>query len=68
MAERMEVGWKVPEFPVDGSDSAVRIAQLEETVEIAKRLWAADHVTYEGKQYRVQEACLNPKPSPLPPS
>lgn len=63
-------GWKEDEYRAYNWEfprPAVRIKQLEETVEIAKRLWTADHVTYEGQYYRIQDACLNPKPNPLPP-
>ncbi len=63
-------GWKEDEYRAYNWEfprPAVRIAQLEETVEIAKRLWTADNVTYEGKYYSVHNAYLNPKPDPLPP-
>jgi alkanesulfonate monooxygenase SsuD/methylene tetrahydromethanopterin reductase-like flavin-dependent oxidoreductase (luciferase family) len=63
-------GWKEDEYRSynwEFPKPSVRIAQLEETVEIAKRLWTADNVTYEGQYYRVQDAYLNPKPDPLPP-
>ena len=63
-------GWKEDEYRAYGWDfprPAVRIRQLEETVEIAKRLWTADNVTYEGQYYSVRGAHLNPKPDPLPP-
>jgi alkanesulfonate monooxygenase SsuD/methylene tetrahydromethanopterin reductase-like flavin-dependent oxidoreductase (luciferase family) len=63
-------GWKEDEyhaydwpFPA----AAVRIRQLAETVEIARRLWTADDVTYTGRHYRVTNAYLQPKPDPLPP-
>jgi len=63
-------GWKEDEYRAYGWEfprPAVRIRQLEETVEIVKRLWTADDVTYEGQHYRVQNAFLYPKPDPLPP-
>jgi alkanesulfonate monooxygenase SsuD/methylene tetrahydromethanopterin reductase-like flavin-dependent oxidoreductase (luciferase family) len=63
-------GWKDDEYRAynwEFPKPSVRIRQLEEAVEIAKRLWTADNVTYEGQYYRVQDACLNPKPDPLPP-
>lgn len=46
---------------------AVRIAQMEETVEIAKALWTQTPATYHGKYYRIEEAYCEPKPDPLPP-
>ena len=63
-------GWKEEEYRAytwEFPRPAVRIKQLEETVEIAKRLWREDDVTYEGKHYRVEHAYLDPKPDPLPP-
>lgn len=46
---------------------AVRIAQLEETVEIVKALWTQTPAGYQGKYYRIDEAYCEPKPDPLPP-
>jgi alkanesulfonate monooxygenase SsuD/methylene tetrahydromethanopterin reductase-like flavin-dependent oxidoreductase (luciferase family) len=63
-------GWKEDEYHAYGyafPRPAVRIRQLRETVELAKRLWTADGVTYEGRHYRVEGAHLHPKPDPLPP-
>jgi alkanesulfonate monooxygenase SsuD/methylene tetrahydromethanopterin reductase-like flavin-dependent oxidoreductase (luciferase family) len=63
-------GWKEDEYHAynwEFPPPSVRIRQLEETVEIAKRLWTADDVTYEGAHYQVEHAYLNPKPDPLPP-
>ncbi|MCC6627715.1 MAG: LLM class flavin-dependent oxidoreductase [Chloroflexi bacterium] len=45
---------------------AARIRQLDETVEICRRLWTADDVTYAGRHYAVTNAYLQPKPDPLP--
>ena len=63
-------GWKEDEYRAYNWEfpaPAVRIRQLEETVEIARRLWTADDVTYTGRHYQVRNAYLNPKPDPLPP-
>jgi alkanesulfonate monooxygenase SsuD/methylene tetrahydromethanopterin reductase-like flavin-dependent oxidoreductase (luciferase family) len=63
-------GWKEDEYLAYGYEfpkPAVRIRQLEETVEIAKLLWTQDDATYEGKHYHVSHAYLEPKPDPLPP-
>jgi alkanesulfonate monooxygenase SsuD/methylene tetrahydromethanopterin reductase-like flavin-dependent oxidoreductase (luciferase family) len=63
-------GWKEDEYHAYNwpfPKPAVRIKQLEETVEIAKRLWREDDVTYEGQHYRVDHAYLDPKPDPIPP-
>jgi alkanesulfonate monooxygenase SsuD/methylene tetrahydromethanopterin reductase-like flavin-dependent oxidoreductase (luciferase family) len=63
-------GWKEDEYRAYNwpfPKASVRIRQLEETVEIAKRLWREDDVTYEGTYYRVEHAYLDPKPDPVPP-
>lgn len=63
-------GWKEDEYRAYDwpfPRPAVRIRQLEETVEIARRLWTADGVTYEGQHYAIRDAYLQPKPDPLPP-
>lgn len=63
-------GWKEDEYLAYNwpfPRPAVRIQQLEETVEIARQLWTADNVTYAGRHYQVTDAHLNPKPDPLPP-
>ncbi len=63
-------GWKEDEYRAYNwpfPKPSVRIKQLEETVEIAKRLWTEDDVTYAGDHYRVEHAYLNPKPNPVPP-
>jgi alkanesulfonate monooxygenase SsuD/methylene tetrahydromethanopterin reductase-like flavin-dependent oxidoreductase (luciferase family) len=51
------------EFPTPG----VRIEELDETLQIIKALWHEDHVTIEGKHYRVKDANCQPKPDPIPP-
>ncbi len=63
-------GWKEDEYRAynwEFPPPAVRIRQLEETVEICRRLWTADGVSYEGRHYRIENAYLQPKPDPLPP-
>lgn len=63
-------GWKDDEYHAYNwpfPSAAVRIRQLDETVEICRRLWTADDVTYAGRHYAVTNAYLQPKPDPLPP-
>ena len=63
-------GWKEEEYRAYNwpfPAPAIRIRQLEETVEIARRLWTANGVSYEGRHYRIENAYLDPKPDPLPP-
>jgi alkanesulfonate monooxygenase SsuD/methylene tetrahydromethanopterin reductase-like flavin-dependent oxidoreductase (luciferase family) len=64
-------GWKEDEYRAYGYEFPpirTRIAQLAETVEIARRLWTTSGpVTFEGQHYAIRDAHLQPKPDPVPP-
>ena len=64
-------GWKENEYHAYNfpfPPAPVRLSQLEDTLEIMRRLWTqSGAVTFEGAHYRVKEAYLEPKPSPIPP-
>lgn len=63
-------GWMEEEYVAYNFDfpkPAVRIAQLEETVQIVKKLWAESPANFEGSYYRVRDAYCEPRPSPVPP-
>lgn len=63
-------GWKENEYRAydyEYPSAGVRIEQLEDTVEIMKRLWTEPGaVTYHGKQYKIVDAYCDPKPDPVP--
>jgi probable F420-dependent oxidoreductase len=63
------VGWFEEEFEVLGQDFHNRGARTNEGLELMKALWGDDPVTFEGKHYRVENACFAPKPvqQPSPP-
>jgi len=47
---------------------SVRIAQLEESVEIIKKMWTGDRPSYRGKYYWIEDArCPKPIQKPHPP-
>ncbi len=48
---------------------SVRIERLRETLEVIRKLWTEDHVSYAGAHFRIKEATLEPKPlqKPHPP-
>jgi probable F420-dependent oxidoreductase len=50
-------------------DANTRIEQLDEALEIIRRMWIEDAPSYEGKYYRIREAICSPKPiqKPHPP-
>ncbi len=64
-------GWKEDEYHAYGypyPNPGTRVSQLEDTLEIFKRLWTEPgKVTYHGKFYQVTEAYCEPKPDPVPP-
>ena len=64
-------GWKEVEYRAYGygfPGAGRRIRQLDEAVEIARRMWTQPKATYEGKYYSVRDAICMPKPvqKPLP--
>lgn len=63
-------GWLEEEYAAYGYEfpkPAVRIAQLEEAVKIARGLWTEPVFSFAGKYYQVEDAYCEPKPNPLPP-
>ncbi|GIX48994.1 MAG: hypothetical protein KatS3mg131_3205 [Candidatus Tectimicrobiota bacterium] len=65
-------GWYEREFKQYGfpfPPAAVRIAQLEEALEVIKRLWTQDEAWFFGKYYTLAGAVNRPKPlqQPHPP-
>jgi len=63
-------GWKEDEYRAYGYDfplPRIRLAELEETVQIIKALWTQKQATFHGTHSQVVEASCEPKPDPLPP-
>jgi len=65
-------GWYESEYRGYGfpfPKPSIRIAQLEEAVQLIKEMWTKEKATFTGKFYRVEEAYNNPKPiqKPHPP-
>lgn len=64
-------GWKEDEYQAYGypfPSAGIRLEQLEDTLEIIKRLWTEPgQVTYRGKHYSIINAYCEPKPNPIPP-
>lgn len=58
-------GWFEGEYLAHGYDfptASVRIGQLDEGVEVMKRMWTEDQASFEGKHYRLDGAVCRPKP------
>ena len=63
-------GWKDDEYAAYGYEfprAAVRIKQLEESVQIIDKMWTSTPASFEGEYYRIQDAYCEPKPDPRPP-
>lgn len=68
----MGAGWKDDEavaYGYDWPDAPDRLRELEETIELMKRLWTDDRVSYEGDYVDVEDAICKPHPTqdPHPP-
>jgi F420-dependent oxidoreductase-like protein len=50
------------EFPPIG----IRLAQLEEALQICRLMWGEGRATFHGRHYRVEQAWCNPKPVQRP--
>ncbi|MFQ5513422.1 MAG: LLM class flavin-dependent oxidoreductase [Myxococcota bacterium] len=55
-------------FGLRDEPAAVRAARLEETLEILRRLWLGERVSYEGPFHRLENAVARPRPlqQPIP--
>ena len=63
-------GWKEDEYIAYGYEfpsAKIRIEQLEEAVQIIRKMWTETKATFEGKYYRIEDAICSPKPEPTPP-
>jgi len=57
-----------PEFRATGRSPRARGARSNEALELMRRLWSEESVTFEGEHYRYQDASIAPRPvqQPLP--
>jgi F420-dependent oxidoreductase-like protein len=58
-------GWKEIEYNAYGYDfpsAMTRIHQLDEMIEIAKRLWTEEKASFNGKYYHIKDALCYPHP------
>ncbi len=62
-------GWREDEYRAYGYDfppPSVRFAQLDEVIEICRRMWTEDLPSFSGKYFTVTEASASPRPDPVP--
>lgn len=58
-------GWKDVEYKAYGipfPPVGIRLAQVEEAVQLIRRLWTQERASFAGKHYRLEEAVCAPKP------
>lgn len=63
-------GWRGDEYRYYGYDfprPAVRIAQLDEAIQLMRRMWTEEAATFKGKYFQIETAYAPPRPEPTPP-
>ena len=60
------VGWNPVEFEALGENIRNRGKRVEEQLDVMRRLWTEELVTYEGQWHRVPDGGLNPLPVQRP--
>ncbi len=62
------VGWNAVEYEALGENFHDRGRRSEEQIELLRKLWTNDLITYEGRWHKVTDAGLNPLPvqQPIP--
>lgn len=63
------LGYRDEELNAFDLNKAQRFGRFIEGVEIIKRLWTEDHVTFDGKEFQIKDVTVDPKPmqKPRPP-
>ncbi|MCS5571808.1 MAG: LLM class F420-dependent oxidoreductase [Pseudomonadales bacterium] len=60
------LGWNDPEFVSLDMNFNNRARRMEEQIEVCRLLWTEQHVTYEGKWHKIDDAGLAPMPIQRP--
>lgn len=66
----MGAGWKENEYLSYGYEfpnARARIGALSEAIQIIRKMWTENAVSFNGKYYKINSAYCNPKPNPIPP-
>ena len=59
-------GWNDVEYEALGENFHDRGRRSEEQIELMRRLWTQEHVTYRGRWHRITDAGINPLPVQRP--
>ncbi|MEM7078777.1 MAG: LLM class F420-dependent oxidoreductase [Pseudomonadota bacterium] len=62
------LGWNTPEYEALNMDYGSRASRFVEQIEVCRRLWTEQHVTYRGEWHTIEDAGLAPMPiqQPIP--
>lgn len=60
------IGWNDIEFDAMGQDFHNRGRRVSEQIELMRRLWCEETVTFEGEFHRITDAGINPRPYQRP--
>lgn len=63
-------GWKEDEYRAYNYDfprASTRIQQLDEAVQIIRKMWTESPANFTGKHYQINNAYCEPRPNPMPP-
>lgn len=61
------LGYRDEEFAAFQLQKKHRVGRMVESIEILKRLWTEDHVSYEGKHFTLNDVTIRPRPLQSPP-
>jgi probable F420-dependent oxidoreductase len=63
------LGYREEEFAAFGIPIKTRVGRMTESIEIIKRLWTEDALSFEGKYFRLDKVSIRPRPvqKPRPP-
>ena len=60
------IGWNEPEYEALDMNFRDRARRFEEQIELCRRLWTSEHITYAGKWHTITDAGLAPMPIQRP--
>lgn len=60
------LGWNTPEYEALNMDYGNRGVRMEEQIEVCRRLWTEQHVTFSGRWHTINDAGVAPMPLQRP--
>jgi alkanesulfonate monooxygenase SsuD/methylene tetrahydromethanopterin reductase-like flavin-dependent oxidoreductase (luciferase family) len=60
------LGYRAQEYAAFGVDPRTRVSRFTEALEIVKRCWTEDRVSFEGRHFRFRNVSIRPKPLQQP--